>query len=886
MTVKVYGSKLNTAPHETYEAGGCSVLEWLQATASDFEVREDPPISVLLNGAMVPHGEWGATFFEHADDVRITLEPKGTELFFGALFVLATRAMSVKIPKIGSGTQSGSDINQASIKGNKVKINSIIREAAGRNPIYPDYVLPPRRWFAGPREQRVQMCLSVGKGYFDTPANRLLIGDTPAISLGSDVKFQFYDPGADLSADPCAEWWHDVTEVGSSSSGAAGLELTVSTSLTPGVNLPSLQFNGFTIASPNGSFPSDWSAGLLIQVVAPYQYEFVEGGADRDTIRGVALRMLNPEVGDRVQIIGTNAGTYVVETYEAGDETTPPEMTLSFENGNPVTALSIGIFSTAIGPVGLRYRVTVFSLGQLTVSRLTSTGAPDTDWPGFDFTETANGGVALDPSNFEGGYRGPFAVCPEGAKVTAIEWDVFCPKGIMGLGREGQEFEVMAFHTFEYRDMDTAGAWTVIEKTHSGASWDALGFTNRVDLPYPMRPEARIKKRFVQQVQRENEVNNDTNWYGLRGLMQFSPSRYEGLTILTLDARGGDRLSAQAESEVSIEATRKLPVRRGGQWLPMQATRDIVPWVLHTLKDVGYTDADLDLAEFDRLDAVLRARGDKFDQALVSSNTAQAVVANALAAGYSEVTAEWGQLRPVRDEPRTAFESTYSPQDYVEGSPLDRQVTLVSPNDYDGVDCEYVDGVSGQTKTVECRLPGDQGRRALKVVATGITDRTYAWRFGMRERRRQKYVRWTYRAETYLAGLNSRLKSYVQLADDVPGYAQSAVMEGYSNRVVEVSERFEWEGPGPHYLYVRREDGTSSGPYVATRVDDFHLRIAEPLDFEPVLDLSILLPRVLFGPGYPVLVTEIAPGDDDSVTIEAETYDVRVYADDDNFPPE
>lgn len=882
MTVKVFGSKLNAEPHEVVEAGGLTLLAWLKSYASAFEERDVPPISINVNAQLVAPADWGVTYFEADDDVRVTLEPKGTELFFGALFLVATQAMTPKIPKVGTQAAKGDDINQASIKGNKVKLNSTIREGAGKNKIFPDYVLPPRRWFASPREQRVQMCLSIGKGKYLCPTNKLLIGDTPAISLGADVQFQFYDPGADLSANRAADWWNDVTEVGSSSNGSAGLELTTAVDLTPGFNPTSLQFNGFTIDVPSGAgaFPSDWSAGLVVRVLAPYTYEFVDGvGGAADIIRGNALSMLDPTVGDLIEISGTNAGTYVVASYSPSVGGSVPEMTLNFSSGVPVTALNLGTIATAIGPAGLRFRITVFSTSQITVTRLGATGAEDPDFPGFDFLQTAQGSVSLDSASLVGGYRGPFAVCPSGELVSAIEWDVFFTNGLIGVGRKGDFYTITGTHYFEWRDLDTAGAWNVEVRSVSAASLDAVGYTFRKDLPYPMRAEARIRRA----PKPNQEWQDSVVWYGLRGLM-VAPTSYESISVLTIDARGGDRLSAQSESMVSVEATRILPVRRGGVELPEQPTRDIAAWVLYNLRDVGYDNDDIDLAELDRLDVIWRTRGDNFDQAISTTSTAQAVLNNALAAGYSELTAERGLLRPVRDEPRTVFEATFTPQDFVEGGVLDRQFTLIRPDDYDGVDVEYMDGVSWQVATVECRLPGDAGRKVQKITADGITSRTMAWRLGMRQRRKLKYVRWTYRCETYLTGLNCKYRSFIQLGDDVPGYAQSAIMLDYADQVVEVSERFDWSEPGPYYLFATRPDGTTSGPYVATQISEFELRIQTPLDFEPVLDLSIEPPHLLFRAGYKVIVTEVAPGDEESVTIEAENYDVRVYADDNNFP--
>lgn len=886
MTVKVFGSKLNDEPHETYEHGGMTILEWLMRENENFQVLDVPPISAALNGKVVSPAEWGTTEFTHDDELVITLEPKGTELFFGALFLVAIRTMAPKIPKTSTQTNNGEQLNSSSIKGNKVKINSVIREVAGRRRVYPDYLLPARRYFTAPRTQWVNLCLCIGKGYFDIPTNRVLIGDTPVVSLGAEAVYNIYEPGADLSADPAAQWWHDVTEVGSSSNGSAGLQLTTAVNLTPGYSASSQIFDGYTVTIPAGAgaFPADWSSGLILRMLVPYVYDFIDGGGtNRDIIRGEALSMLAPVVGQTIEIAGSNPGSYVIHSYTPATGGNPPEITLDFPGGAPVTGLLPGSLGAAIGPAGLRYRITVFSTSQITVERLTSAGATDSSFPGFTRLQTSQAAVSLDSSSLLGGFRGPFVLCPLGQLATEIEWDVFFPSGLISIGRDGFLYVAYSTHIFEYRDADTAGPWTQIPITHAGATFDSIGFTNRTTLPYPMRPEGRIRRLG----QSNPESRDDAVWYGVRTLLQ-GPTRYEGCTVITLRVRNGDRLSAQSESLVSAEVIRKLPVRINGQWSPgLVATQDIAPWYAFQCKAVGYTDADLDLAELDRLDAVWRARGDKFNQVYGEATTVNQVLTDTLAAGFSENTVERGKLRPVRDEPMFAFENTYSPQNMTE--PLERDFEAVRPGDYDGVDVEYVNSVSWQVETVKCRLPGDLGARAQKITAEGVTNRTQAWRIGMRQRRALKYRRWSYTFSTELDALNSRYLSYDQLVDDVPGYAQSAIMLDYDapSGVIEATEAFDWSVPGDHFLSVRRADGSTDGPFLVSKVDDFKLRLApgSVLDFDPVTDLSIEPPHLIFGIGYGVQITDISPNGTEGARVEARQYDARVYLDDENSPP-
>src|SRR5690606_13540947 len=110
-------------------------------------------------------------------------------------------------------------------------------------------------------------------------------------------------------------------------------------------------------------------------------------------------------------------------------------------------------------------------------------------------------------------------------------------------------------------------------------------------------------------------------------------------------------------------------------------TRDIVPWIAHVARSIGYTDADLDMAEIERLGAIWAARGDYFDYSADSSMTVKRVMNDAMQAGFATLTIDRGRIRPVRDEPRTTFEQPYTPQNMT--GPLVRQFSARKPDDYD-----------------------------------------------------------------------------------------------------------------------------------------------------------------------------------------------------------
>lgn len=581
------------------------------------------------------------------------------------------------------------------------------------------------------------------------------------------------------------------------------------------------------------------------------------------------------------------------------------KMTLAYDGGAPVIGLQVGELLSTIGYRDLRYRITAVSddsedddedtpeneahgPSAITVARLTDTGAEDGSWGGFDPIETNDVNIVLDGSTTEGDWSGPIAALPPGEVTRRLEVDFFFPQGLIRYtDKNGNPRQVSVKVEIQYRDIATAGDWTSVTTTYTATSPDQMGYTRKISLPTFMRPEVRVRR--IGEESTSSNKQDRVQWFGLRARIERAPRRYEGVTVMVVYIKGSNRLSAQSQTMVSVRPTRVLPVRSGGAWAVETPTRDIVPWLAHVARSIGYTDDDLDLAELDRLDAIWRARGDKFDLEVNGQETVLEALNTALMAGFAELTIDRGLIRPVRDEPRSVYEHLYTPQSMV--ARLVRKFTTVRPDDYDGVDVEYTDEDTWQKETVKCRLPGDQGLKTEKITLRGVINRDRAWRIGMRQRRRYKYQRHGYTFSTELAAMNSRYKSYCAASDDIPGYGQSSLLidfqEGNDLTLLESSEPLPWEEGASHVVGLRRPDGTLSGPWPATRVDETRLTVPQ-LDFVPDLSWDIEPPHLQFGTttrwSYPILIESITPNDF-TADVEAVNYDVRVYADDDNFAP-
>ncbi|MGO4003178.1 host specificity factor TipJ family phage tail protein [Pseudomonas fluorescens] len=1032
--IELYPSKLEGQPLERYKTDRVMTLEaWLVENVKTYHAFESPPISIEVNGLFIDPARWPKVEFAPADTVRIFPEPKGTGLEVAVWAVVAAVVavgviMLTQKPLMtpsSANNGAGKGLGLAKTTANQVKLGDVIRECSGKNEIFPDYLTPTRRYFGSdPKVQWVEMLLCIGVGEFDIPPGQVRIGGTPIASLGSTASYAIYGPGQSVAAEAASLWWHNSDEVGSTSTGSAGLTLTTTTNIDQQLNAATAQFSDYVISIPVGAgwFPVGWDAGLIARIEVLYPYLFTAPADGSATvISGDHVPMLKPFVGMKIEITGANAGDYVVASYapyvpavpavtgsasmvtgnaaptrydfnvtpltftvSRGSSTytvtlntattnlsglvtavnaklvstglvasasgsflriaesaspysgvalglggssstvlgTSPvfvtgvktvaaadavlaKITLSYDGGVPVVGLQTGTLWSCIGYRDLRYRIASVSgdavaddagtpadeshgPSSITVIRLDDTGAEDAAWPGFDDIQTNTATIVLDGSTTEGDWAGPFAACPPGEVVRRIEFDFFFPQGLVRYTeKNGNIRSHWAKVEVQYRDIATAGAWTSRIFTYEAMSPDQQGFTDWITIPSYVRPEVRVRR--IGEESTESFKFNRVQWYGLRGRIDKAPTSYKDCTVMALYVRGGDKLSAQSQSQVSVVATRKLPVLVDGAWSVPTATRDIVPWVNYVMKSVGGTDDDMDVEELARYGAIWSGRADYFDFPVEEVSTVKECINDALLAGFAEFTLERGRVTPVRDEPRSQISHMYTPQNMTQE--LKRNFTLLEPDAYDGVDIKYVDEVTRATEVVPCRLEGDAGKTVQTVTVKGVTNKDRAWRYGMRLRRAQVYRNKTYSWSTELDALNSGYLSYDAVADDIPGYGQSAILVDFTGgtgpMILESTERFVWTAGAAHVVALRRPDGSLSGPWAASRVDDFRLAIPT-LDFVPDLSWDIDPPHLLFGEStrwcYPVLITSIEPGDH-SADVEAVNYDPRVYADDDNFAP-
>lgn len=509
-------------------------------------------------------------------------------------------------------------------------------------------------------------------------------------------------------------------------------------------------------------------------------------------------------------------------------------------------------------------------------------GQDDDTWLVFTDALKIDAKLEVLSGNGEGQYIGPFFACPKNETTETLWLDFKLPQGLGKLNNNGSFASRSVDLNIQYRNEgDTQ--WIDVPHSFTDSTNDQLAETLKIVLDSAIRPEVQIKR--ITGAEDSTRIYDKVEWTALKSELDSATS-YADITTVAIKVRGTNALSNAAENKFNVIATRKLPVYENDAWTAPQATTDIAPFFAYIIKDAGHGDEQIELTELSRLHNIWKGRTDEFNAVFDNDSTLFNALKRVLAPGFSEPTLDYGQIIPVRDEPRTGFDYMYQPENMT--SPLKRQVKLFDPDEPDGIEIEYFSDTTWKPETVLCLLGDDLGIRPKKVRAFGITNRTKAWQYGMRQRREIRYRRTKYTFNTEMDALNSRYLSYDALADDIPGYSQTGKVIAANGRELTLSESLEFS-KGTHFISIRKPDGTLSGPYTCTKASiENGVILGSDMDFNPDCSGNMELPIFQFGVAsrwcLPALIKYIKPSGTDKVSVNAVNYDERVYIDDDNSP--
>ena len=817
---------------------GYNLLDWLKRHVPNFECREHPPISIAINGNITVQRCWDYVMRE-GDIVTIYPEPKdpGT---IGTLILKAVVAYGVNYiankllaPKVDDNynrtTPEGSSIYSANAQGNAARLNGIIPEVFGQHPTYPDYLFPPWREYVD-NEEYLNIGLSVGAGYYGLPSGfgSIRIGNTPLTNYTDFIDIAVYNPDASI-VNAANRVMYQAPEVGGTSN-ESGLELKREKEVT-------------------ASMP----AGTL--------YEFVG-----NQIKAWAESETTDNLG-QFDEMGTYMGSIPVtqKTYSSVNWSSN-----GFADNAIIDVMGTGVYDGT-------YQIFEILGNEISV---TKDGVPA--W--FAQTSKLQGSVSRVTSA-EAGWFGWFSVTPPNVTANGFWVDLLFRGGIGKLENNGSISSLSVVHELQWRRKTGDTSINTVPFTTTGGSFDDHATSQPVVIT-GSAAEVEVRMRRVTATSNESNVRGNALWQRVRCLMP-SPMTYP-VTTLFLRIKGTDGLAANSENRVNLDVIRHLPVLySGGSWATTRTgTRQISAAIGEVARGLGLI-SKIDTAKLAALEQIWTARGDWFDAVLDNDSTMFEVLRRVLAVGYAEPTIADGKISFVRDAATTTFDGQMWSWDNI--IKLSEDGTLFDPDEPDGVRVEYFDRATRKPAYVDCLLPGDAGILPEEVRAFGITDKTNAWRYGMRLRRAKRYIRRRYTIETELEALNSHVGEVCTLPSR-RGQHGYLVAHNPALWQITTNTALVW-GSGTHYIRIRLPDGTGTFTAPVTRIDDYTVQFGiNPLsgitlDFESATDPPLFVFGTLTEVYTVARLKSVNPSSGETVSVELTNYDARVYADDDNTAP-
>lgn len=497
---------------ECHEFEG-SLVGWFENNLSHYKKTTRPPYTAELNGkpwAYVYHGD----DLSLGDVVDLTIEPAtGYEWIY---WVIAAGAAAYSyyvannLPQNyeRSTPESGQSIYNVNARANTVKPSGVIRESAGKYPIYPDLICPVRRKYIN-HEEYLYLMMCVSSGYMYLKQQHIYIAETPIINYFGDYTLSIFEPGDDVSSNEAHENWFESKEV---------LDLKLTTS-------------GVTI-------PGNWTATYTSNTITTY-------------LDGVETTF--PMEVDTVFTLsgGSNAGVYRVDTIGSPNSTaTVVKQALSDPD-----RIRINFTSSQVNSAN--NNITQDQLNQLYAD---STASPQTSLTPASPAESVSFRIIRGAS----GWQGPFEIIPTNETARYMEVDVNFPGGLVELDSNNEESDRTVEIEIEYRAVGSQ-TWILATDTsrspnatsYTARTFDERGYTVEIDFGSEIRPEVRFRR--VTQDADSVTISDEVFIKRVRCLLE-TPTSYDDVTTMGLILRGTNTLARSAENQINIRgAIRKLP---------------------------------------------------------------------------------------------------------------------------------------------------------------------------------------------------------------------------------------------------------------------------------------------------------------------------------------
>lgn len=461
-------------------------------------------------------------------------------------------------------------------------------------------------------------------------------------------------------------------------------------------------------------------------------------------------------------------------------------------------------------------------------------GQPVNLFPANVITSVEVGGLAMDYNV----WTGEFTVNPAGSQVNYVGFDFVTPRGLYYANDSGGLSSVSISVEAQVCEIDDngteVGVWaSVVSKTYSGATATPQRFSEKAAVA-PGRYKARTRRTNAEQT--SSRYGHNIVWGGVRGYVKDQRD-YGDTTHLAVKMRASSQLTGLSSRKFNVIATRKLPTWNGSAWSSKVPTRSIAWAAVYAAKEIGFTDASLDLDAFLSLDAVWAARGDTFDARFDSTTDAWTAIAKILAAGRARHFLQGGVLRLYRDQAETIPVALFSQRNIIPGS-FNIRFALPTDDSADSVEVKYFDAGVWAERRVKAKVPTSPGTKPATIELFGVTSRAQAFKEACYHAATNAWRRMFISFSTEMEGFLVSPGDLVAIQHDMPAFGQHGEIIEWDGQTARLSEPLTWKDGEAHYIAFRRKDGSLAGPASCVKgVDDYHVVITQVLDFVPPVEI-------------------------------------------------
>lgn len=424
---------------------------------------------------------------------------------------------------------------------------------------------------------------------------------------------------------------------------------------------------------------------------------------------------------------------------------------------------------------------------------------------------------------------GPYIANATGTDANRIEVDVVWPSGLFRLSSSGNVRQMLMTLIIEYRAVDDAGApvglgtWITM---YNGDVIDAERSPKRVTYGVDVTPgRYEVRMRRGQPDDTDAANYSTAQWEAMRAFLETDAPTFTDVTMLAVKARATSNLNNNSARQFNVVCTAKKPVWNGSTWSAATATRSIA-WAFADMCRNNYlggqADSKLDLAQLLALDYVWSSRGDTFNFRFDVPTTRWDALNLIAAAGRAFPVLNADLVSIKRQQAQTVPATIFNRNTIVKGS-HSLEYVFQRENSYDSVRAEYYAPEHGWIKnTVLCVPPGSAGLNPQPVTLYGVTDRAQAFREGIYRAesalRQNKVSRLKTELDGYIPSRGDLIKIVNENFDMDQG-GELVAVEGSPAVTLLLSEpvTFSTASPAPaHYILLRKDDGTVSGPHLVT----------------------------------------------------------------------